>query len=111
MASIAGRTGVYLNFLFWIALAAVGSYVIWPMKDRPRRGIDLVGGFYITLKCMKRIQGSFRLGQVCAHVFFNRLKPLIAEQEDKLCLEHFRSPSFFFHFAAQVFILCKYRWL
>lgn len=50
MASMAGRTGVYLNFLFWIALAALGTYLIWPMKDRPRKGIDLVGGFYITLK-------------------------------------------------------------
>jgi preprotein translocase subunit SecD len=50
MASIAGRTGVFTNLLFWVALAAVGSYMIWPMKDRPRKGIDLVGGFYITLK-------------------------------------------------------------
>lgn len=50
MSSMAGRTGVYLNFLFWVALAAAGTFWVWPFKDRPRKGIDLVGGFYITLK-------------------------------------------------------------
>jgi len=44
------RRGSYLGFAFWVALAAVGLYCVWPFKDRPRRGIDLVGGFYITLK-------------------------------------------------------------
>jgi preprotein translocase subunit SecD len=50
MVSIARRGSSYLRFSFWVALAAVGLYCVWPFKDRPRRGIDLVGGFYITLK-------------------------------------------------------------
>lgn len=49
MSSFAQK-GSYISFLFWVALAAVGLYCVWPLKDRPRRGIDLVGGFYITLK-------------------------------------------------------------
>lgn len=44
------RRGVFVEFLFWVALAAIGTYFVWPLKDRPRKGIDLVGGFYITLK-------------------------------------------------------------
>lgn len=50
MVSMARRGSSYLGFAFWVALAAVGLYCVWPFKDRPRRGIDLVGGFYITLK-------------------------------------------------------------
>lgn len=46
----AQRRGVFVEFLFWVALAAIGTYFVWPLKDRPRKGIDLVGGFYITLK-------------------------------------------------------------
>lgn len=49
MVSFANRSS-YLSFAFWVALAVVGTYLVWPLKDRPRRGIDLVGGFYITLK-------------------------------------------------------------
>jgi len=44
------RRGSYVSFSFWILLAAVSMYFVWPLKDHPRRGIDLVGGFYITLK-------------------------------------------------------------
>ena len=49
--SILSRGG-WLNSLFfvWIAVAAIGLYYVWPLTERPRRGIDLVGGFYITLK-------------------------------------------------------------
>lgn len=42
--------GVYAISLCWIAVAVVGVYFLWPFKELPRRGIDLVGGFYITLK-------------------------------------------------------------
>jgi preprotein translocase subunit SecD len=44
------RKSAFFSFTFWVALAAIGTYFVWPLKDRPRRGIDLVGGFYITLK-------------------------------------------------------------
>lgn len=50
MATTASRHGSLTGFLFWVLFAAVGTYLVWPLKDRPRRGIDLVGGFYITLK-------------------------------------------------------------
>ncbi len=43
------RRGSYLGFFFWVALAVVGTYLMWPFNERPRKGIDLVGGFYITL--------------------------------------------------------------
>lgn len=46
----AQRRSAFVEFFFWLAIAAVGMYVVWPLKDRPRKGIDLVGGFYITLK-------------------------------------------------------------
>ncbi len=44
------RTSSIVGLLAWIGFAAVGMYMVWPLKDRPRRGIDLVGGYYITLK-------------------------------------------------------------
>ncbi len=43
------RRGVFVEFFSWVLLAIIGTYIVWPLKDRPRRGIDLVGGFYITL--------------------------------------------------------------
>ncbi len=50
MASLSRSNSSGIQFFFWVALAAVGIYVVWPLTDRPRRGIDLVGGFYLTLK-------------------------------------------------------------
>lgn len=44
------RGGAIIGLLAWVAFAAIGTYIVWPLKDRPRRGIDLVGGYYITLK-------------------------------------------------------------
>ncbi|MFT6765720.1 MAG: preprotein translocase subunit SecD [Alteromonas naphthalenivorans] len=49
MASLAGRTTAY-GFIFWLALAGVGSYFVLPLHKHLKLGIDLVGGFYITLQ-------------------------------------------------------------
>jgi preprotein translocase subunit SecD len=49
MASVAGRTTAY-GFFFWLALAGVGSYFVMPLQKHLKLGIDLVGGFYITLQ-------------------------------------------------------------
>ncbi len=49
MASLARRSSAY-GFFFWMALAAVGTYFVWPLKDHLKLGTDLVGGFYITLQ-------------------------------------------------------------
>lgn len=49
MASLTGRTSAY-GFFFWVALAAVGSYFVWPLNKHLKLGTDLVGGFYITLQ-------------------------------------------------------------
>ncbi|MDZ4127959.1 MAG: hypothetical protein U1E02_27905, partial [Hydrogenophaga sp.] len=37
------------SFTFWIALVVVGSYFLFPLREKLRFGIDLVGGTYITL--------------------------------------------------------------
>ncbi len=50
MANVSRGSSSGLLFFFWVALAAIGVYCVWPLTDRPRRGIDLVGGFYLTLK-------------------------------------------------------------
>ena len=49
MSSVAGRTAAY-GFFFWVALAGVGSYFVMPLQKHLKLGIDLVGGFYITLQ-------------------------------------------------------------
>ena len=49
MASVASRTSTY-GFIFWVALAAVGTYFVWPLKQHLKLGTDLIGGFYITLQ-------------------------------------------------------------
>ncbi len=38
------------GFFFWVALAAIGSYLVFPLERHLKLGIDLVGGFYITLQ-------------------------------------------------------------
>ena len=49
MASVVSRTSSY-GFFFWVALAVVGSYFMWPLKDHLKLGTDLIGGFYLTLQ-------------------------------------------------------------
>ena len=49
MASVVNRTSSY-GFFFWLALAAVGSYFVWPLKQHLKLGTDLIGGFYLTLQ-------------------------------------------------------------
>lgn len=69
MSSIAGRTTAY-GLIFWLALAGVGSYFVMPLQKHLKLGIDLVGGFYITLQVQtdeavklelhQRLQGAIR---------------------------------------------------
>ena len=69
MSSVAGRTSMY-GFIFWLALAGVGSYFVLPLHKHLKLGIDLVGGFYITLQVQtdeavklelqQRLQGSIK---------------------------------------------------
>src|SRR3990167_6622487 len=49
MIAFGQRSGIRL-MLFWITLAAVGSFFVLPLSRHLKFGIDLVGGFYITLK-------------------------------------------------------------
>lgn len=44
------RKVVFSGFAFWVALAAIGLYLIMPLRQKLRFGIDLVGGTYITLE-------------------------------------------------------------
>ncbi len=37
-------------FTFWIVLALICGYLLWPLRQTLRFGIDLVGGTYITLE-------------------------------------------------------------
>lgn len=34
---------------FWLAVAAIGLWAVWPLRESLKFGIDLVGGTYITL--------------------------------------------------------------
>jgi preprotein translocase subunit SecD len=36
-------------FTFWVLFAAAGLYLLWPIRQSLKFGIDLVGGTYITL--------------------------------------------------------------
>lgn len=44
------RQGIFSWFTFWIALAILFCYMLWPLRKTLRYGIDLVGGSYITLE-------------------------------------------------------------
>lgn len=43
------RFGSYSLFA-WLAFAAIGSYFVFPLHRHLKLGIDLVGGFYLTLQ-------------------------------------------------------------
>lgn len=38
------------GFMFWVAIAVVSIYILYPFRKSLRFGIDLVGGTYITLE-------------------------------------------------------------
>ena len=44
------RKFVFSGFAFWVAVAIIGTYLILPIRQKVRLGIDLVGGTYITLE-------------------------------------------------------------
>ena len=50
---------------FWILVAAIGLYTVWPLRKSLKFGIDLVGGTYITLSVQtdKAIE-SFLINQM-----------------------------------------------
>lgn len=48
--SLALRRLVFSGFAFWLAVGVLAFYLIWPLRERLRFGIDLVGGTYITLE-------------------------------------------------------------
>ena len=49
MTGSTSRNAAY-GLVFWTALALVGSYLVFPLDRHLKLGIDLVGGFYITLQ-------------------------------------------------------------
>ena len=49
MISSSSKSAAY-GFFFWTALAVIGSYLVFPLDRHLKLGIDLVGGFYITLQ-------------------------------------------------------------
>ena len=49
MTSRSERSALY-GFTFWIALIGVGSFLVTPLQKHLKLGIDLVGGYYITLQ-------------------------------------------------------------
>lgn len=44
------RNLLFSSFTFWAAVAVIGLIAIWPLRQKIRFGIDLVGGTYITLE-------------------------------------------------------------
>lgn len=49
MITSSRRFGSYSLFA-WLAFAAIGSYFVFPLHRHLKLGIDLVGGFYLTLQ-------------------------------------------------------------
>lgn len=49
MASFAKRL-VSSGMFFWLAVVVVGAYLLHPLRQKLKFGIDLVGGTYITLR-------------------------------------------------------------
>lgn len=48
--SISARRLLFTGFSFWIVLAVAAVFFLWPLREKLRFGIDLVGGTYITLE-------------------------------------------------------------
>jgi preprotein translocase subunit SecD len=48
--NLTSRRSILFSFIFWIALAVACVVVIYPIREKLRFGIDLVGGTYITLE-------------------------------------------------------------
>ena len=44
------RNFVYWGPIFWGVVIVLSIYIIWPLRQKLRFGIDLVGGTYITLE-------------------------------------------------------------
>lgn len=61
MASLAQRF-IGSGFGFWIVLAIIGGYLLNPIRQKLKFGIDLVGGTYITLRVQsdKAIEAELR---------------------------------------------------
>lgn len=48
--NLSARHILFSGFIFWVAVAAIGLYLIMPLRKTLRLGIDLVGGTYLTLE-------------------------------------------------------------
>ena len=48
--NVTAQRGLFSWFSFWIVLALLCCYMLWPLRKTLRYGIDLVGGTYITLE-------------------------------------------------------------
>ena len=44
------RRMLFSELIFWIVLCGVGLYLLYPLRQSLRFGIDLVGGTYLTLE-------------------------------------------------------------
>lgn len=44
------RSFLFSSFMFWLLIAALSVYFLYPLRQKLKFGIDLVGGTYITLK-------------------------------------------------------------
>lgn len=48
--NVTARRSIFSWFTFWIVLALLCGYMLWPLRKTLRFGIDLVGGTFITLE-------------------------------------------------------------
>jgi preprotein translocase subunit SecD len=48
--NLAANRSIFSWFTFWVILAIASIYMLWPLRQSLRFGIDLVGGTYITLE-------------------------------------------------------------
>jgi len=65
------RGFLFSGFMFWLAIAALSVYFLYPLRQKLKFGIDLVGGTYITLKV--------ETNKAIDHDLRNKSKQLLAD--------------------------------
>lgn len=76
------------GFFVWIAIAIAGILFLWPLRQKLRLGIDLVGGTYITLDVhtQKAIESELiaRMGGINTVLTENKVEPTAKVIDDRV---------------------------
>lgn len=105
------RRILFSEFMIWIVVIMVAAYSIWPLRQKIRLGIDLVGGTYLTLQVdtQKAIQSDLlsKLQVVDSILKSERIKTPVTKElvEEKLVMRFSDITS-----AQQAITLLKKEW-